>query len=46
MSRNKGKGTIDSGYEPDAQLYLLDEPIGGVDPAARDYILIPLLKLQ
>ena len=22
-----------------AQLYLLDEPIGGVDPAARDYIL-------
>ena len=23
----------------DARLYLLDEPIGGVDPAARDYIL-------
>ena len=23
----------------EAQLYLLDEPIGGVDPAARDYIL-------
>ena len=23
----------------DAQLYLLDEPIGGVDPATRDYIL-------
>lgn len=23
----------------DASLYLLDEPIGGVDPAARDYIL-------
>lgn len=23
----------------DAQLYILDEPIGGVDPAARDYIL-------
>ena len=23
-----------------ADLYLLDEPIGGVDPAARDYILI------
>ena len=22
-----------------ARLYLLDEPIGGVDPAARDYIL-------
>ncbi len=23
----------------DAELYMLDEPIGGVDPAARDYIL-------
>lgn len=23
----------------DAELYVLDEPIGGVDPAARDYIL-------
>lgn len=28
----------------DAQLYLLDEPIGGVDPAARDYILDTILK--
>ena len=27
-----------------AQLYLLDEPIGGVDPAARDYILQTILK--
>lgn len=27
-----------------AQLYLLDEPIGGVDPAARDYILNTILK--
>ena len=27
-----------------AQLYLLDEPIGGVDPAARDYILSTILK--
>ena len=27
----------------DAQLYILDEPIGGVDPAARDYILQTLL---
>lgn len=26
-----------------AQLYLLDEPIGGVDPAARDYILNTIL---
>lgn len=28
----------------DADLYLLDEPIGGVDPAARDYILSTILN--
>lgn len=28
----------------DAQLYLLDEPIGGVDPAARDYILNTIIS--
>lgn len=27
----------------DAQLFILDEPIGGVDPAARDYILHTIL---
>ena len=27
----------------EAELYLLDEPIGGVDPAARDYILDTIL---
>lgn len=27
----------------DAELYMLDEPIGGVDPAARDYILDTIL---
>lgn len=27
----------------DTQLYVLDEPIGGVDPAARDYILRTIL---
>ncbi len=27
-----------------ARVYLLDEPIGGVDPAARDYILGTILK--
>ena len=27
-----------------AKLYLLDEPIGGVDPAARDYILRTILQ--
>ena len=26
-----------------AKLFLLDEPIGGVDPAARDYILNTIL---
>ena len=28
----------------DAKLYMLDEPIGGVDPAARDYILSTILR--
>lgn len=28
----------------DAQLYILDEPIAGVDPAARDYILSVILS--
>ena len=28
----------------DAQLFLLDEPIGGVDPAARDYILNTIIN--
>ena len=27
-----------------AALYLLDEPIGGVDPAARDYILQTVIR--
>ena len=27
-----------------AQLYLLDEPIGGVDPAARDFILTTIIQ--
>ena len=29
---------------PNARLYLLDEPIGGVDPAARDYILNTIIS--
>ena len=28
----------------DAKLYVLDEPIGGVDPAARDYILNTIIN--
>ncbi len=27
-----------------AELYILDEPIGGVDPAARDYILQTIIQ--
>ena len=27
-----------------AQLYILDEPIAGVDPAARDYILKTIIQ--
>ena len=28
----------------EAELYLLDEPIGGVDPAAREYILETIIS--
>jgi ABC-2 type transport system ATP-binding protein len=28
----------------EAKLYLLDEPIGGVDPASRDYILDTIIS--
>ena len=28
----------------EAELYLLDEPIGGVDPATRDYILRTIIS--
>ena len=28
----------------EAELYILDEPIGGVDPAARDYILDTIIS--
>ena len=27
-----------------AKIYILDEPLGGVDPASRDYILKTILK--
>ena len=29
-----------------ADLYILDEPIAGVDPAARDYILVRIVELS
>ena len=43
-SRHLSKGTKEKvqlilAMSRRAELYLLDEPIGGVDPAARDYIL-------
>ena len=36
---NKEKVQLILVMSRNAKLYLLDEPIGGVDPAARDYIL-------
>ena len=40
---NKEKVQLILAMSRDARLYLLDEPIGGVDPAARDYILSTIL---
>ena len=37
---NKEKVQLILVMSRDARLYVLDEPIGGVDPAAREYILI------
>ncbi len=36
---NKEKVQLVLAMSREAQLYLLDEPIGGVDPAAREYVL-------
>lgn len=46
--RNMSKGTREKlqlvlVMSREAKLYLLDEPIGGVDPAARDYIMKTIL---
>ena len=40
---NKEKVQLILAMSRAAKLYLLDEPIGGVDPAARDYILNTIL---
>ena len=40
---NKEKVQLIITMSRDVPLYLLDEPIGGVDPAARDYILNTIL---
>lgn len=47
--RKMSKGTLEKVQlilvmSRDAKLYILDEPIAGVDPAARDYILNTILK--
>lgn len=41
---NKEKVQLILVMSRDAKLYLLDEPIGGVDPAARDYILETIIS--
>ena len=41
---NKEKVQLILAMSRQAQIYLLDEPIGGVDPAARDYILHTILR--
>ena len=41
---NKEKVQLILAMSRKARLYLLDEPIGGVDPAARDYILHTILS--
>ena len=42
--RNKRKSTANPCHEPPPKLYCLDEPIAGVDPAARDYILSTIIN--
>ena len=41
---NKEKVQLVLAMSRAAKLYLLDEPIGGVDPAARDYILDTIIR--
>ena len=41
---NREKVQLILAMSREAKLYLLDEPIGGVDPAARDYILHTILS--
>jgi ABC-2 type transport system ATP-binding protein len=36
---DQGEGAAHHGDDRAARLYLLDEPIGGVDPETRDYFL-------
>ncbi|MBR2188074.1 MAG: ABC transporter ATP-binding protein [Eubacterium sp.] len=41
---NKEKVQLILAMSREAQIYFLDEPIGGVDPAARDYILNTIIR--
>ncbi|MCD8046505.1 MAG: ABC transporter ATP-binding protein [Clostridiales bacterium] len=41
---NKEKVQLILAMSREAKIYLLDEPIGGVDPAARDYILNTIIQ--
>lgn len=41
---NKEKVQLILAMSREAELYMLDEPIGGVDPAARDYILETIIN--
>ena len=41
---NKEKVCLILTMSRDAKLYVLDEPIAGVDPAARDYVISTILK--
>ena len=41
---NKEKVQLILTMSRDAQIYILDEPIAGVDPAARDYILKTIIS--
>ena len=41
---NKEKVQLILVMSRDARLYVLDEPIGGVDPAAREYILNTIIN--
>ena len=40
----KEKGQLILAMSREAKIYFLDEPIGGVDPASRDYILDTIIS--
>lgn len=44
VQRYEGEGTVDLSDEQECQPVYFDEPIAGVDPAARDYILRTIIN--